>query len=79
MMASITVDKRTRISTFDKIKDFKKSKKSKLFFPNKETKKYLKEISDKIQQQNKASFFKNVAVIAIALAVIYFCMSSTSL
>ncbi|MFT5214517.1 MAG: multidrug efflux pump subunit AcrB [Patiriisocius sp.] len=73
------MNKRTRISTFEKIKDFKKSKKREFFFPNKETKKYLKEISNKIQQQNKTSFFKKVLGIAIALVVIYFFMSSSSL
>ena len=58
MMASIKINKRTRISTFEKIKDFKKSKKREFFFPNKETKKYLKEISNKIKQVSLKKFWE---------------------
>ncbi|MFQ3296366.1 MAG: hypothetical protein ACI9JT_000073 [Polaribacter sp.] len=58
MMASIKINKRTRISTFEKIKDFKKSKKREFFFPNKETKKYLKEISNKIKRVSLKKFWE---------------------
>jgi hypothetical protein len=45
MIASIKINKRTRISTFEKIKDFKKSKKRDLHFDNKTSPKELQEIN----------------------------------
>ena len=72
MIASIKANKRARVSTFDKIKNFKKNKKSKLFFPNKATKKDLKEIREKIQKQNNISFFKKVGLILIALVILFY-------
>tara|TARA_R110002049_G_scaffold86767_5_gene220335 strand:+ start:15 stop:281 length:267 start_codon:yes stop_codon:yes gene_type:complete len=72
MIASLKTNKRSRVSTFDKIKDFKKSKKSELFFPNKATKKDLKKVREKIQKQNNISFFKNVSFIIITIIILYF-------
>ena len=74
MIASIKANKRRRISTFEKLKNFKKAKKSTLLFPNKATKKDLKEIRERIQQQNKTSFIKKVVAIISALVVLYFLM-----
>ena len=74
MIASIKANKRRRISTFEKLKNFKKAKKSTLLLPNKATKKDLKEIRERIQQQNKTSFIKKVVAIISALVVLYFLM-----
>ncbi|TXD46878.1 hypothetical protein [Polaribacter sp. IC073] len=56
-VAAMITNKSTRIATFDKIKDFKKSNKSELFFPNKAIENDPKEVREKIQQQNNRSFF----------------------
>ena len=74
MIASIKANKRRRISTFEKLKNFKKAKKSTLLLPNKATKKDLKEIRERIQQQNKTSFIKKIVAIISALVVLYFLM-----
>lgn len=47
MIASLNSNKRNHISTFDKIKDLKKSNKSELHFPNKATPKELEELRKK--------------------------------
>lgn len=67
MIASLKANKRSRVSTFDKIKDFKKTTKSELFFQKKATKKDLKKVREKIKQQNKIRFYKNIIVIIIFL------------
>ncbi|MFK8061051.1 MAG: hypothetical protein AB8B78_13295 [Polaribacter sp.] len=63
MIASLKANKRSRVSTFYKIKSFKKSYEGELFFPNKATKKDLKKVRKKIQQQNNTRFYKNVVII----------------
>ena len=71
MIASLKTNKRARISTFDKIKNFKKSKESKLIFPKKASKRDLKEVRKKIKNQNNINFFRKVALIVITLIIIY--------
>jgi len=75
MIASIKANKRARISTFEKIKNYKKSRKTELFFPKKATKRNLRAIAKKIQTENKSTFFKNVALIIIAILVVLYIAS----
>ncbi|QTE24084.1 hypothetical protein [Polaribacter cellanae] len=72
MIASLKANKRTRVSTFDKIKDLKKCTKSELHFKNKATPKEIAEIREKMQKENNIIFFRKVLVIIILLAVILY-------
>jgi len=58
MIATIKNNKRNRVSTFDKIKDYKKSNKSKVYFDKKASPLDLKKIRDKIQKENELVFRK---------------------
>jgi prophage maintenance system killer protein len=69
MIASIKANKRAHVSTFKKIKDYKKTK---LLFLKKATKSDLTEIAKKIQIENKATFFKNAALLIIAILVLLY-------
>jgi hypothetical protein len=53
IIASFKANKRTHISTFDKTKDYKKSRKTELIFPKKAKKRNLTGIANKIQTENK--------------------------
>lgn len=75
MIASLKTNKRSRVSTFDKIKDFKKSKKSQLVFPNKATPRELKKLRNKMQQQNDVQFFKKVGIIIILIITLLYIIS----
>lgn len=72
MIASLKSNKRNRISTFDKIKNLKKSNKSELHFPNKATPKELEELRKKIKKESDISFYKKAAVIIVLIAVILY-------
>jgi prophage maintenance system killer protein len=72
MIASIKANKRARVSTFEKIKNYKKSRKTELFFPKKATKRDLTEIAKKIQKENKSTFFKNAPFLIIAILVLLY-------
>ncbi|WP_439128906.1 hypothetical protein [Polaribacter sp.] len=69
MIASLKANKRNRVSTFDKLKDFKYRKPSELHFPNKASAKELKNIRKKIKKENNLLFFKKVLTILFLLAL----------
>lgn len=75
MIASLKANKRNRVSTFEKIKNFKKSTKSELFFPKKATQKELKKVREKIQQQNNIRFYKNIIAIIICFIFAFYLIS----
>ena len=70
MIASLKANKRNRTSTFDKIKSYKKTKKSELQFDKKATPLELKSIRDKIIKENETIFRKKVAILLILITVI---------
>lgn len=70
MIATLKNNKRNRISTFDKIKDLKKTKKSELYFENTASPIELKKIRDKILKENEIAFRKKVIIIVILLLLI---------
>jgi hypothetical protein len=72
MITSLKNNKRYRISTFDKIKNFKKGKEKKLHFKKKSSSKQLIEIRIKLQKENKEKLIKNSIIISIFLGVIIY-------
>lgn len=70
MISSLKANKRNRVSTFDKIKSLKKSKKSELYFRKKTTPQELKIIRQKIQKENDNIFKKKVIILLISIAII---------
>ena len=70
MIATIKNNKRNRVSTFDKIKDYKKSNKSKVYFDKKASPLDLKKIRDKIQKENELVFRKKVLFLLISIFII---------
>lgn len=60
MVASLKANKRSRVSTFDKIKEYKKSKKSELHFDKKASPKELKEIKKRVLKQNNLIFKRKI-------------------
>ena len=70
MIASLKANKRTRVSTFDKLKNYKKSKKSELHFDKKASPIELKRIKKKIQQENEIAFKRKVILLLILISAI---------
>ncbi|MCL7755055.1 hypothetical protein [Polaribacter sp. Z022] len=72
MIASLKANKRTRVSTFDKIKDFKKSSKTELYFKKKASPLELKKIRDKLQKENDANFKRKILFLITLLIILLF-------
>ncbi|WP_435414489.1 hypothetical protein [Polaribacter aestuariivivens] len=72
MIASLKANKRTRVSTFEKIKDFKKSNKNKLHFKNKATPEEIVKLREKLQKENNILFLRKVLIIVILLVAIFY-------
>ena len=70
MIASLKANKRSRVSTFDKIKNYKKSKKSELHFDNKASPLELKNIKEKLIEENEIAFKRKTAILILVLAAI---------
>lgn len=69
MITSLKNNKRTRVSTFKKMKDFKEGKNIQVSFPKKSTPAQLKKIREKLQAENKKRF-RRFAIIATCLLII---------
>ncbi len=72
MNTSLKANKRNRVSTFDKIKNFKEGKEIKLDFKNKATPKQLKEIREKLQEENRKLLTKRIIIISVFLFIIIY-------
>lgn len=70
MIASLKANKRSRVSTFDKIKNYKKSKKSSLHFDKKASPLELKKIKEKILRENENAFKMKVIVLVLLITVL---------
>ena len=70
MIASLKANKRTRVSTFNKLKGYKKSEKSELHFDKKASPIELKRIKKKIQQENEIAFKRKVILLLILISAI---------
>ncbi|PWG06171.1 hypothetical protein [Polaribacter aquimarinus] len=75
MIASLKSNKRNRVSTFDKIKDFKKSKKSELYFKKKASPLELKKIKEKILQENERNFRRKIFILIVSIIVLLFLLN----
>ncbi len=70
MITSLKNNKRARISTFKKLKDFKKAKKAELHFEKKANPLELKKIKDKILKENETAFFKKIILLVVSIILI---------
>ena len=70
MIASLKANKRSRVSTFDKIKNYKKSKKSELHFDNKASPFELKKLKEKLIEENEITFKRKVAILILLITAI---------
>ncbi len=72
MITSLKNNKRTRVSTFQKMKDFKEGKNIQVSFDKKATTQQLKRIREKLQSENRKKL-KRVLLISgsILIIVIY--------
>ena len=70
MISSLKANKRNRVFTFDKIKDFKKSERSELHFKKKASPLELKKIRDKIQRENETVFRRKVLFLVFSLIIL---------
>ncbi|TXD65472.1 hypothetical protein [Polaribacter glomeratus] len=72
MIISLKNNKRTRVSTFDKLKNFKEGKNIQVAFDKKGSPYKLKKIKEKPQEKNKKLLKRNLLIIiAIISMVIY--------
>lgn len=74
MITSLKNNKRKRISTFDKIENFKEGKNIKVYFDKKATPHQLKKIKDKLEQENKKLLKRNIIIFTIGLLIIIYCI-----
>tara|TARA_B110000091_G_C13587564_1_gene379195 strand:+ start:476 stop:742 length:267 start_codon:yes stop_codon:yes gene_type:complete len=72
MIASMKANKRSRVSTFDKIKHLKKGGHTAVHFKNKATPKELKILKNKIQREHKKQALKSVLILLILIAILIY-------
>ena len=72
-IASLKENKRSRTSTFDKIKEHKKQEKTILYFQNKATPEQLQQIREQLQKEQNVAFLKKVSILTAILIVILGC------
>ncbi len=72
MVTSLKNNKRTRVSTFKKMKDFKEGKNIQVSFDKSATPHQLKKIREKLQKENKKILKRNsIILISIMILLIY--------
>lgn len=69
---TIKSGKRSRVSTYDKIKDFKKGKNIQVSFDKKATKYQLKDIKEKLQKENTERFTKILIIISVLILILVY-------
>jgi hypothetical protein len=72
MVASLKHNKRTRISAFKKMEDFKEGKNIQVHFDKTATPHQLKTIREKLQTENRKSLKKKIIIFTIAMFVIIY-------
>ena len=72
MNTSLKNNKRTRVSTFEKMKNFKEGKNIQVSFDKKSTPDRLKRIKETLQAENKKSLKKNIIIIIVAISIIIY-------
>ena len=72
MIASINANKRTRISTFDKLKNHKKRKNTKLHFNNKANKEELSLLKNKILRESKINALWKIGFLVVIIILLIY-------
>jgi Flp pilus assembly protein TadB len=72
MITSLKNNKRTRVSTFEKMKNFKEGKNIQVSFDKKSTPDRLKRIKEKLQSENKKLLKRNIIIIIVAISIIIY-------
>ena len=70
MIASLKANKRNRVSTFDKLKDYKKRGTSDLHFDKKASPIELKRIRDKVIKENEKIFQRKVIILIVLIIAV---------
>lgn len=70
MLSSLKNNKRDRPSAFKKMKDYEDGDyKTRLHFENNSSQKQLDELREKLQQENKVRFRRNVVIFVISIVI----------
>lgn len=72
MITSLKNNKRTRVSTFDKLKNFKKGKSIQVAFDKEASSFQLKKIKEKLQEENKKLLKRNILIIIALISLIIY-------
>ncbi|MFY9242578.1 MAG: hypothetical protein WAO74_06085 [Polaribacter sp.] len=72
MIISLKNNKRTRVSTFEKMKNFKEGKNIQVSFDKKATKYQLKDIKEKLQKENTERFTKILIIISVIILILIY-------
>lgn len=73
MITSLKNNKRSRISTFEKIKKFKEGNNIQVTFDKKATESQLRRIKEKLEEENKQKMKRNLILFGIGMGIlIYF-------
>tara|TARA_R110001592_G_scaffold335979_1_gene621029 strand:- start:5 stop:262 length:258 start_codon:yes stop_codon:yes gene_type:complete len=72
MITSLKNNKRTRVSTFDKLKNFKQGKNIQVAFNKKASSYQLKKIKEKLQEENKKLLKRNILIIIGLISIIIY-------
>jgi F0F1-type ATP synthase delta subunit len=72
MITTLKNNKRTRISTFEKMKNFKDGKNIQVSFDKKATPHQLKNIREKLQRENSKKLKRNVAIFATLIGLLIY-------
>lgn len=74
MITSLKHNKRSPVSAFEKMKNFKEGINIQVSFDKKSTPHQLKRIREKIQNENRKSFKKKLILFGTIIAFIIFCI-----
>ena len=74
MITTLKNNKRTRVSTFKKMKDFKEGKNIQVCFDRKATPHQLKSIREKLQKENDKRMKRNIIIITFLMIIIIYCV-----
>jgi len=73
MITTLKNNKRTRVSTFEKMKNFKEGKNIQVYFDKNATPLQLKNIREKLQKENSKKLKRNLILFGTVMAaIIYF-------
>lgn len=74
MITSLKNNKRTRISTFEKLKNFKEGANIQVSFEKKATAYQLKKIREKLKAENKKRLKRKLAFFGFGILILIYCI-----